>query len=199
MGKSFFKTINIKIHNNDLLIFSIKTVTYSFFVHRNNLPVTYLYSKQEDTTAYCIFYNTIKTRVGPIAAKTFLSDIAPSMSNAQKSTMQEVPNHLLCSWHVNRAVRLKIGSILTKNSKEYDHIKSLFYQLKSSINQESFNHNLILFRNAIKTLNISIDIYNLLNYFDKIWLKEDKISSWAYYARINSGINTNMALERLHK
>ena len=69
-----------------------------------------MYSTNEDTISYVKFFNAVKDRVGIIRAKCFMSDMAHAMFVAWNQVMPSVTYRLYCSWHVGRAIRVKLSS-----------------------------------------------------------------------------------------
>ncbi len=64
-------------------------------------------SNREDKTLIQIFYDAIKTNIGTLSPKYFMSNLAEQFYSAWTVAFYNTkpPQKLLCSWHVDRAWR----------------------------------------------------------------------------------------------
>lgn len=77
----------------------------------NGIPCAFFYTTKEDVDALGLFFSAIKTAVGNLAPKVFMSDDASAYWNAFKATMDcENAKRLLCTWHIDRNWRKKLCS-----------------------------------------------------------------------------------------
>jgi hypothetical protein len=78
---------------------------------RQGFPVAFMFSNRKDTFVYKLFFQTIKSAVGTVDTRIFMSDMAEEFYNAWLLTMGSVPHHLFCAWHVDRAWQKNLNKI----------------------------------------------------------------------------------------
>lgn len=156
-------------------------------------PVAFCFSNRSDETIFRLFFNKIKFKVGGIKTKVFMTDDFPGFYNAWAAVMGEVPNRLLCTWHVDKNWRKNLVKIKGGAEKQALVYKSLRVLLEITLNEE--------FENGLNELLNSLlcdkDTYEFGKYFEKHYYNRPEC--WAYCYRIGLGINTNMYLEAFHK
>lgn len=156
-------------------------------------PVAFCFSNREHETIFQLFFQQIKTKVGVIKSKVFMSVDAPAFYNAWVIVMGPVEHRLLRTWHVDRNWRENLNKI----SGGYEK-KSLVYKTLRVLLQMT----------SIDEFKVSLDqfIVNLLgdkdtaaygSYFVQHYSTRSEV--WAYCYRLRLGINTNIYLESYHK
>ena len=155
-------------------------------------PVAFFYSNRENYTALKLFCNAISQKAGQIHANVFMSDDADQFYAAWSSTMNNVPQKLLCIWHVDRAWRGKISSI-----KNTEMQKSVYRTLRMVLEETDIEKFYVFLEKAVAEFLENPDTKPFGEYFKLNYA--NRPSSWAYCHRIGKGINTNMYLESLHK
>lgn len=88
-------------------------------------PVAFCISNRADQLVLETFFSKIKSVVGVINAKIFMSDDAPSFYNAWKCIMSDVPHRLLCIWHVDGNWRKNLNKISGGQEKKVLVYKTL--------------------------------------------------------------------------
>ncbi|XP_063920521.1 uncharacterized protein LOC135135468 isoform X2 [Zophobas morio] len=125
----------------------------------------------------------------------FMSDDDPKYYNSWVKVMKNRPRKLLCSWHVIKNWNIQ-GRSKIKNPEIRKSMKTDMGKILRETNENRFA---TLSEIYMKKL-AEADEIECLNYLKKNYFQsEERIKSWAYCFRINSGINTNMAIESLHK
>ncbi|XP_047100935.1 uncharacterized protein LOC124719782 [Schistocerca piceifrons] len=160
---------------------------------RQGFPCAFLISNRNDSDVLSIFFNCVKSQVGQISPKVFMTDLAESYSIAWNKTMGHPEMRLFCTWHVDRAWRANIKSkirSLDKGNEVYKLVKSLMQVRDVAVFQESLVK-------ALQKLNSDPETSEFGHYFKTYY--EKNVKCWAYCHRMRSGLNTNMHLESMHK
>ena len=124
---------------------------------------------------------------GGTEPEIIMSDCAEIYSNLSKICF---PNskHIFCIWHVYRAWANKLRKIY-HNKEEYKENLNKIISIQKMTIESEFIKKLDLF---INTTNRKFSSYFKLHYMKRI-------SKWAAYNRVGSGINVNMYLESFHR
>ena len=72
------------------------------------VPVAWLISNREDICSLDPFFAAIKARIGNFTVDDFMSDDADAFYNAWTRNFPALRRRLLCSWHVDKALRKNI-------------------------------------------------------------------------------------------
>ncbi|XP_008183946.1 uncharacterized protein LOC103309671 [Acyrthosiphon pisum] len=123
----------------DIQLYTIMTVDE----YGTGYPVAFCFSNRVHETIFKLFFNQIKTKVGIIKSKVFMSDDAPAFYNAWVVVMWPAEHRLLCTWHVDRNWRdnlCKISGGSEKKSLVYKTLRVLLqmtsiYEFKISLDQ----------------------------------------------------------------
>ncbi|XP_050517553.1 uncharacterized protein LOC126892122 [Diabrotica virgifera virgifera] len=158
----------------------------------SGVPAAFCFSNRSDETLFQHFFQCIKDSVGLLSANVFMSDDYPAFYNAWKSVMSEVPNRLLCTWHINKNWVQNSGKILDKNKRSL--VLKTLKVLQKEIDGEAFQNELKTFVHQLQNDSDTLQFYQ---YFSRTYL--NRLEMWAYCHRKYLGINTNMYLESLHK
>lgn len=156
-------------------------------------PVAFCFSNRSDELIFRQFFNVVKSKVGQIQSKVFMSDDAPAFYNAWSSVMGAVTHKLLCTWHIDRNWRQnlnKISGVTEKKAIVYKTLRVLLQQ--TSVEDFQTYHVQVL-----EDLLNDNDTKLFGEYFKRHY--SNRPESWAYCYRLRLGINTNMYLESFHK
>ena len=162
--------------------------------HGEGIPVAWAISNREDTLHITEFLSAVKSRVGDISPKVFMSDDADQYYKSWCTVMGvNSTKKLLCAWHVDRAWRKG----LARHIQDVHTRLEVYHQLRVllSVREET------QFRLKVQQL-ISYLLEaqpTFCEYFQREYASPERISQWATFNRINSGVNTNMMLESFHR
>lgn len=148
-------------------------------------PVASMFSNRKDTAIFEIIFEKIKSKV-------FMSDITTVFYNAWKKIMKPVTSQLFCSWHINRAWRSNLNKI-----NDLVNRKAVYNALKVVQTDTSESDFLMELEKFITLLNDDVETLAFGKYFIDNYA--NNYAQWAYCYRKDTGINTNMRLESLHK
>lgn len=84
---------------------------------KEGVPVAFCVSRRKRTEDWVRFFLAVKTRVGAIDCKTFISDGDAAFYNAWKTVMGEPEKRRLCLWHIQKNWNDKMVSF-SKDLKE---------------------------------------------------------------------------------
>jgi len=156
-------------------------------------PVAFCFSNRVHETIFKLFFNQIKTKVGIIKSKVFISDDLPALYNAWAVVVGPAEHRLLCTWHVDRNWRDNLSKISGGSEK-----KSLVYKtLRVFLQMTSIDEFKVSLDQFINDLLEDNDTAAYGTYFVQHYPKRSEV--WAYCYRLRLGINTNMYLESYHK
>ena len=175
-------TIIIIIHINE----SLRIVLHVLKVHG------WCLSNREDALVLEQFFRAMKQKTGPITPKWFMSDDAEQFLTGWISAFGPVQHKLLCTWHVDRAWRQKIQS-LVKNKETQCAVYRNLRLLMEEQNEHNFED---LLQKTIQQFQVHTDISDFAQYFQNIYVHRKH--QWAYCYRKMSTINTNMYVEAFH-
>ncbi|XP_068083939.1 uncharacterized protein [Anabrus simplex] len=159
---------------------------------RQGFPCAFLISNRNDWQILSIFFQYIKSEVGTISPKVFMSDLAESFFNAWISTMGTPAMRLYCTWHVDRAWRKNISSKIKGQGKQANAYK-LIRTLLEERDAAAFD---MMFPVVLEKFKSDPDTSEFASYFLDNYLSNAKC--WAYCHRLHAGLNTNMHIERMH-
>lgn len=159
---------------------------------REGFPCSFMISNRVDEAVLKIFFAEIRDKTGIIQPNVFMSDMAESFYNAWVVEMKPAKHRLYCTWHVDRAWRKNLNKI--KNKTKQVEIYKVLRTLLQEQDAEAFSR---MFDNAINRMAKDDETMHFSNYFISYYAPS--VQSWAYCHRLNSGINTNMHIERMHR
>lgn len=154
--------------------------------------VAYMFTNRKDTFVNNIFFDVIKSKVGILKTKTFMSDMSEVFYNAWNCVMGRAEHQLYCSWHVDRAWQTNLTKINSKEKRSW--VYKTIKVLQQNIQIKSFLEQL---NTVIISLLTDTDTNKFGVYFEQCYSKN--VEKWAYCFRKDCGINTNMILESMHK
>ena len=160
--------------------------------NREGFPVAFLFSNRESESVLALFFKAIKQQSGQIHCQSFMSDMAPQSYNAWSSVMGDSDNHLYCAWHVDKAFRENIQHRVKDSESRantYKMVRTLMVERDVTAFEATKRYVLAQLNADEKTIDFAT--YLESNYFSCS-------QRWAYCYRKNCGVNTNMALERMH-
>lgn len=80
------------------------------------VPVAFMFSNRKDTHIYKKIFEVIKSNVGVVSTKVFMTDIVSTFS-ARCSTMGPAKQQLFWSWHIDRAWQQNLSKICSKENR----------------------------------------------------------------------------------
>ncbi|XP_068083806.1 uncharacterized protein, partial [Anabrus simplex] len=159
---------------------------------RQGFPCAFLISNRSDQEILSLFFTYIKNEVGCVSPKVFMSDLAEAFYNAWNAVMGPATMRLFCSWHVDRAWRKNIQTKVNGREKQGN-----VYKILRTIMQETDS---VAFERMLPAVMSNLtddpDTHEFAVYFQNNYTRN--VRSWAYCYRLNSGLNTNMHIERMH-
>ncbi|GFT16957.1 uncharacterized protein NPIL_185951 [Nephila pilipes] len=159
---------------------------------RQGFPCSFFTSNRTDHFVLQIFFAKIKEKIGEICPTVFMSDMAESFFNAWSNSFQSKPKHrLFCTWCVDRAWRKNLQKIQSREMQL--EVNKILRTLMEEKDADAFN---IMFNEVIKKI-----LANMTREFCKYFVENHAncINSWAYFHRLQSGLNTNIHVESMHK
>ncbi|XP_056638648.1 uncharacterized protein LOC130446417 [Diorhabda sublineata] len=157
---------------------------------REGFPCAFLISNRLDLQVLSLFFSKIKSKVGIIKPKIFMSDLSDTYYIAWCNVMGIPEKRLLCTWHIDYWWRDNLSKINNKQTQAliYKHLRTLLTE--RDVN--TFQKMLIQFCHIDDP-----DSSEFITYFRNNFVNNNEC--WAYCHRLHAGINTNMHLERMHK
>lgn len=161
--------------------------------HGEGVPVGWMISNREDGKTLSYFLQLLKTRTGDIIAESFMSDDAEQYYSAWNSTYGGNPQKLLCSWHVDKAWRVNLKSLITSKQKQLEAYQQVRTAMET-INTVEFTK---LLQQIISWMLSDEELVKFAEYF-KTWYCK-RVKEWAFCFRVGTPANTNMAVEAFHR
>ena len=155
------------------------------------IPVAWLISNKESADILRVFFTSIRERCGDPKAEIFMSDDAEAYHNAWVSSFSRPGRKLLCSWHVDRSWRRKIGEHIKDKEQQaevYAALKGLQNETNEAGFRRSLQHVLAWLRDRSQSM---------ASYFEKFYATRPR--EWASCFRVGTRINTNMFVESFHR
>ena len=160
----------------------------------SGVPCGFLFSNKEDETVLGHFFEGVKSRVGAIESKIFMTDDTGAYWNSYRRVMEcTKTQRLLCIWHVDKNWRKQLCAKVKDETKRGKLYKQLCL-LRLEPDKKNFNQMLKNFISRTNGLKKTKD-------FGKDFETEysERTKCWAACHRPQSYINTNMYLESMHK
>ncbi|XP_046685810.1 uncharacterized protein LOC124371503 [Homalodisca vitripennis] len=160
---------------------------------RQGFPCAFFICSRIDSETVGTFFSFIKERLGDQLKPTvFMSDMADLFYNGWLPVMGPVEKRLYCTWHVDRAWQTNLTKIKEKE-KRLEVYKKLRTLLQET-DQIAFMKMLPSITDALCEDETTKEYGEYFkSYYSHYYMR------WAYYYRINAGVNTNMHLESMHK
>ena len=156
------------------------------------LPVGWMISNREDTTALCAFLNAIKTTCGIIEPEWFMSDDAEQYFNAWKGVFGgNRTRKVLCVWHIDRSWRKALHDHI-KDKEEQIYVYHSLCLLLQELDEPRFRVMLQSFLTHLYTNHKRFYIY-----FQNVYCS--RLQEWAACYRKGCTANTNMFVESFHR
>jgi hypothetical protein len=102
------------------------------------------FKNRTDIIVLKIFFETIKSKVGVLSPKVFMSDMAECFFNSWVQVMSEPENRLFCTWHVIRAWKHNVQNKICCKEKQTEVYQQLITVLEET-DLNTFNNLLIKF------------------------------------------------------
>ena len=155
-------------------------------------PAAWYLSNHETESFLKIFFEKVKTQVGPMQPIWFMTDLAPQFYNTYCFVNECQPKRLFCTWHVDKAwkeeLRRKIGNLEIEAS-----VYKLLRTVLEETNEKVFDDQLASLVDKLSS-NATIEFKK---YFVQNWVNIK--THWGYCYRVGDGINTNMFVEAFHR
>ena len=90
-------------------------------------------SNKEDAVTLCEFLKALQERTGPMTTKYFMSDDAEQYYSSWNYIYGGNLKKLLCTWHIDRAWRVNIRSMISDNKKQI----TVYHQLSTLLEESS--------------------------------------------------------------
>ena len=103
------------------------------------VPVAWLISNREDICSLDPFFAAINARIGNFTVDDFMSDDADAFYNAWTKNFPAPRRRLLCSWHVDKALRKSIFKY-NRNVDEQANVYKIVKILQIEIDQVIFRN-----------------------------------------------------------
>lgn len=185
--------------------------------HGHGLVVGWAISSKENHHTWMLMGKHLRPEALNSKPEVMMADDNNSAWNGLTTVWPTLRHKLLCHWHVMKNVRERCGNRGSlKKSKVNDGTNSekcvsittetfgtptweLFYIMMKETNEESFRHQLKLFRSGLRTHGQ----LTLLDYFETTYFREDRIVQWACWFRRQMYdcdwlADTNMHIESWH-
>jgi len=157
------------------------------------VPVAWMISNKEDAVTLCEFLKALQDRTGPMTTKYFMSDDAEQYYSSWNHIYGGNPKKLLCTWHIDRAWRVNIRSMISDNKKQI----AVYHQLRTLLEESSIVRFREMLQQSISWMLTDPDLARFCQYFQSWYCK--RIEVWAYCYRIGTPVNTNMSVEAFHR
>ena len=161
-------------------------------------PIAFMVSSTVNTAIVTKFLQSFKNRYGNINAEIFMSDDDSIYRNSWKTVMETEncpTQYLLCSWHVDRAIRENMRKKLKASMQDKVNVYRLFRVLLDEPVKENFELKL---KNFLKYLEeAGYDDFRV--YLQKYYLCDSRKQLWAKCFRPAASLNTNNHLESMHR
>ncbi|KAH1021733.1 hypothetical protein HUJ04_011217, partial [Dendroctonus ponderosae] len=118
--------------------------------------------------------------------------MAPVFYNAWVRVMDLPLHRLYCTWHVDRSCRNNLSKI---NSRE-KHVV-VYRELRALLQETDKNAFSAMLNTFLESLLGDTTTVAFGEYFNEYYARN--VESWAYCYRINTGLNTNMHIENMHR
>lgn len=178
---------------------NFKLTTLLHFANTGDgIPVLFLISPSDDTTAVETMLKAFRDKIGEFHTDAFISDDARSFRNAWTNVMGPAEKYFLCTWHVKCAVNEKIGTLIEKEKDKKDLIEA-FKILVDERDMETFYDYLEAFKLYLRSNGFN----EFLAYFEKNYImandQSDRVKMWALCFRQELRLPTNNHIENYHK
>ncbi|CAG9828164.1 unnamed protein product, partial [Diabrotica balteata] len=155
-------------------------------------PGACMLTNRKDSHIFAVFYQKLKEQIGILKPKSFMTDVTNVFYNPWKQVMGDVPSQLYCAWHVDRAWQSNINKIIDPSIRQ--NVYHALKVLQTLIDKDEFHK---ILSTLLTSLLEDPKTYNFGLYFQNNYAHI--YEKWAYCYRQNTGINTNMRLESMHK
>ena len=130
----------------------------------NGVPVAFFFSNKEDRDVLQYLFSEIKTIVGNLEPKVFMTDDAAAYWNAFEATMDcSKTKRLLCIWHVDRNWRKKVIE-LVKGEDNQIEVYNKLCTLRMESDETTFG---TMLDNFVKHFNAEASTITFAQYFEK--------------------------------
>lgn len=159
-------------------------------LNNEGLPVAYALSSRNDDVSVATFLKCIKSVIGDVQIKTFMSNQDPTYYKCWSKIFPIPETWLYCSQEVTQCWKQHL--LLIQNEKVQQNIRTVLRNLQRELNEKQFRQALEKFLNDPDPVLQEFLTYFINNY-------AGTVEKWAYCYRINAGINKNDYLDSFHE
>lgn len=157
------------------------------------IPAAWMVSNREDTNTLKHFFEALKIKVGDVKVEVFMSDDASQYYNAWVSVFNGHPKKLLCRWHVDRAWRGALNSMIQLQEKRANVYHHMCVVMENT-SIHTFTAQMQMF---VSWLLEDPDLVSFCQYLQANYCNRPE--QWAPCYRVGTPVNTNMAIEAFHR
>ncbi|KAJ8921273.1 hypothetical protein NQ315_013745 [Exocentrus adspersus] len=139
-------------------------------------PVTYMFTNRKDTVVHTLLFDVIRTRIGILKTKTFMSHMSEVFYEAWTYSMGKTEHQLYCSWHVDRAWQMNLSKIANKKKRAL--VNKTLKAVQQNVDSNSFEDQ---FDSMLEDLLIDPDTKAFGLYLETNYSKN--YEKWAYCYR----------------
>ena len=155
-------------------------------------PVGWCLSNKQDQFLLMNFFERLKEKVGDIVPAWFMSDDAEQFYTAWIAVFGPGPRKLLCTWHVDKAWRTNLKSLIGNRDTE----AAVYHNLRVLLEETDTGKFENLLHKTVQQLNLSEVTQTFGKYFSQYYAKTKE--QWAACYRKAAFVNTNMYVEAFH-
>ena len=157
------------------------------------IPAAWMISNREDTNTLQHFFEALKKKVGDVKVEVFMSDDASQYYNAWVSVFSGHPKKLLCRWHVDRAWREALNSMIQSQEKRANVYHHMCVVMENT-SIHTFTAQMQMF---VSWLLEDPNLVHFCQYLQANYCNRPE--QWAPCYRVGTPVNTNMAIEAFHR
>lgn len=168
---------------------------YSLLILDENnegMPVAFCFSNRGTQGTYEQFFLAVKSRIGVLGVKIFMSDAESAFYNAWCNVMKPARKQLLCHWHIHKNWTENISKV--KDQRKRETVLQALNAIISEVDEENFRKEL---ETLLDNLKNDTDTVEFHDYFMRQYIP--KVECWATCFRQGTQIHTNMHMEAFHK
>ena len=165
---------------------------------KKGFPIAFMVSSTVNSAIVTRFLESFRNRYGRIDAEIFMSDDDCIFRNSWKAVMDtegSLTQYLLCSWHVDRAIRENMRKKIKASIQDKVNVYRLFRVL---LDEPAVDHFELKSTNFLKYLE-EAGYNDFRSYFLKYYLHDSRKQLWAKCFRPDACLNTNNHLESMHR
>lgn len=155
-------------------------------------PCAFLFSNRLDLEIMTLFFHIIKTTVGSIDTKIFMSDMVDYFYTAWITIMSNVQLRYYCTWQIEHAWRKKLIIIKSKEKQE-----TVINQLKAILQERDITTFKLMLESIVNQLNTESYAWHFSSYLQDSCLQREEL--WSSADGVFIDLKTHPHFERMHK